>query len=272
MRTVSLLTLTALLFAQVACADQASPSPGVPGDVKQKASGQFESQFTGTLGKIVDEAVTQIQLREQAHVAEGVRPVQHLVVPGPGGRTALAYARETPDGLTWPLLILIPGAEPGKSPGVRVEASYETFKAHALSRMEWSEDGFYLAVLTQTSTLAGPGGELAVLMPGTGRGKVIDRDVVSFSMSKDGRWLVYEKAKNVDDMTGPRLLMLSDGATGKQHVVTELAYPKEQVWRLDVPDSESGKAKLALRDYSGGLAHPRDSEAVIDLVEARLSK
>jgi hypothetical protein len=257
------LLVTALVAASIVHAEPASPSP----------TPDMKGQFNATLGKIVDEAVTQIQLREQAKIAEGVRPVPHLVVPGPAGRTALAYGRETPDGMTFPILILIPG-EPAasNSPSVKVEATYEVFKAHAITRMEWSADGFYLAVLSQQSSLAGPGGELAVLMPGSGRGKQIDRDVVSFSMSKDGRWLVYEKAKTKDDMTGPRLLMLSDGATGKQHLLTELAYPKEQIARLDAPDSETGKAKLSLRDYSGGLTNPKDSEAVIDLVEARLSK
>lgn len=231
-----------------------------------------KTTFSNALDQTVDVALTAIRQREEMQMVDGIRPVDHIVLPGPGGRTALTYARETPDGLTWPLIILIPGAGTGKSPSVAVETVYETIKAHQIGRMEWSEDGFYLAVLTQSTSLMGPGGDLVVAMPGSGRAKRIDRDVTSFAMSKDGRWLLYEKMKTTDDQTGPRLLMISDGATGQRRQVAELAYPKEQVASLGVPDGDSNKAKVKLRDYSGGLANPKDNEAVVDLVGARLQK
>lgn len=228
--------------------------------------------FSSELDHTVEVALSAIRQRDAMQMVDGVRPVEHLVLPGPGGRTAVTYARETPDGMTWPLLILIPGAGTGKSPSVAVEAVYETLKAHRIGRMEWSEDGFYLAVLTQSTSLVGPGGELVVAMPGSGRAKRIDRDVVAYAMSRDGRWLLYEKMKSTDDHTGPRLLMVSDGATGQRRQIAELPYPKEQVAALGVPDVESGKAKVTLRDYSAGLASPKDAEAVVDLVGARIAR
>ena len=228
--------------------------------------------FSSALDQTVDVALTAIHQKEEMQMVDGVRPVDHIVLPGPGGRTALTYARETPDGLTWPLIILIPGAGTGKSPSVGVETVYESIHANKIGRMEWSEDGFYLAVLTQSTSLIGPGGDLIVAMPGSGHAKKIDRDVTSFTMSRDGRWLLYEKLKATDDHTGPRLLMISDGATGQRRQVTELAYPKEQVAGLGVPDVESGKAKVTLRDYSAGLANPKDLDTTVDLVGGRMIK
>lgn len=229
-----------------------------------------KTTFTNALDQAVDVALTAIRQREEMQMVDGIRPVDHIVLPGPGGRTALTYARETPDGLHWPLIILIPGAGTGKGPSVAIESVYETLKAHKIGRMEWSEDGFYLAVLTQSTNLMGPGGDLVVAMPGSGRAKRIDRDVTSFAMSKDGRWLLYEKMKATDEPTGPRLLMISDGATGQRRQVAELAYPKEQVAGFGVPEGD--KAKVTLRDYSAGLANPKDNEAVVDLIGGRLQK
>lgn len=232
-----------------------------------------KTTFSSELDRTVDLAVTAIHQREEAQMVDGVRPVEHLCVPGPGGRTAMAYARETPDGLTWPIVILIPGpAIEGKSPSVAIEATYEGIHAHHIGKMEWSEDGFYLAVLTQSTSLVGPGGELIVAMPGSGHAKRIDKDVTTFSMSRDGRWLVYEKTKNSDDQTGPRQLMVSDGATGQRKLITEVAYPKEQVAKIGTPDNDTGKAKITLRDYSASLANPKDSEATVDLVGGRIAK
>lgn len=255
-----LLYLLILALTAPACADT-SPK-----------SGGGRSPFTSELDRTVEVALTAIRQREDMQMVDGVRPVDHLVVPGPGGRTAMTYARETPDGITWPLLILIPGAGTGRSPSVAIEAVYETLKAHRIGRMEWSEDGFYLAVLTRSTSLVGPGGELVVAMPGSGRAKRIDRDVVSFAMSRDGRWLLYEKMKASDEHTGPRLLMVSDGATGQSKKIAELPYPREQVASFGIPDVDSGKAKVMLRDYSRGLTSPRDAEAVVDLVGARMAR
>ena len=228
--------------------------------------------FSSELDRTVDIALAAIQQREQAQMIDGVRPVENIVLPGPNGRTALTYARETPDGRTWPLIILIPGQADGKSPSVGVEAVYDTIKAHKIGRMEWSDNGYYLAVLTQVSSLAGPGGDLIVAMPGNGHAKKIDGDVTSYAMSKDGRWLVYEKMKTTDDQTGPRLLMVSDGATGQRKQIAEISYPREQVSQIGVPDLESGKAKVTIRDYTTSLANPKDVEATVDLVGARLAR
>lgn len=243
----------------------------LPAFAETAPSGGKDS-LSNALDKTVDAALVAIRQREEMQMVDGIRPVDHIVLPGPGGRTALAYARETPDGMVWPLIILIPGATTGKSPSVAVESVYETLKAHRIGRMEWSEDGFYLAVLTQATSLTGPGGDLVVAMPGTGHAKRIDRDVVSFSMSKDGRWLLYEKMKTTDDHTGPRQLMVSDGATGQRKLVADVPFPKEQVAALGIPDTESNKAKVTLRDYSAGLANPKDIESVVDLLQARLTK
>jgi len=272
--------LLALVLVGPACADSTPPAnassmpPGLAPQSLQGAIKQSESTFSAVLGHTVDVAMNQIQAREQAQMVDGTRPVDHVMVPGPAGRTALAYARETPDGLEWPLLILFAGPPAnGKSPSVALEASYDTMiRAHKIGKMEWSDDGYYLAVLTQTTSLMGPGGDLFVVMPGVGRAKKIDRDVMGYSMSKDGRWLVYEKMKAPDDLTGPRQLMVSDGATGQVRLIQDLGYPKEQVAQLGVPDVDSGKAKVTLRDYTAGLANPKDVEAVLDLVGGRLTR
>src|SRR5437868_3399258 len=102
--------LLAAALATPACADTSPKSP----------SGR--TQFSAELDHTVDVALSAIRQREDNQMVDGIRPVEHVMLPGPGGRTALAYARETPDGMTWPLMILIPVPGTGKGPQMAIEA------------------------------------------------------------------------------------------------------------------------------------------------------
>lgn len=235
-------------------------SPGPAGVADPAAVAEFRRILEGT----VDEAIGQVQAQEGAKTIPGVRPVEQLVVPGPRGLIALAHARETPDGTRWPVLIL------ESTPKLEVSALFDVFTAYRVTRMVWSFDGLFLAVLTQSESLSGPGGQLAVLIPAEGRARLIDRDVFSFTMSPDGRHLVYEKSAKPGDLYGPRRLVHFDGATGKQAVIERLDYPRVQVGSMGDIDKAGTSVAVTLKDYSQGLTRVSDVRGTLDLVAGKL--
>jgi len=235
------------------------------------ATADLSSNFVALVNRGVDDALKEINARDRMQVLDAGRPVSQIAVRGPGGLIALSWARESPEGLRWPLVILRPGIGQDEPP-MTVDACSDSIIAHGITRLEWSSDGAYLAVLTQSESLDSPGGMLAVMRSKTGVMHVVDNDVIRFAMSADGRHLVFEKAKARGDLTGPRVLVHNDGAAGRKTVLHEVPFPVEQITSLGPVDSKTGKIPVSLKDYSAGLTRPVQIAAEIDLTSGRFHR
>jgi hypothetical protein len=235
---------------------------------KASASDGPGTAFLGFVNRGVDDAIKEISKRDRLRILDAARPGSQLAVRGPKGLLALSWSRETPDGLRWPLVILRQSTDPAGPPAM-IDACTDAIIAYRITRMEWSADGMYLVVLTQSESLDAPGGMLAVLRPGTGAMYVVDRDVTCFTMSPDGRHLCFEKAKEPGNLTGPRLLVHNDGSAGQRKVLREVPFPTEQIASLGPVNAKTGRVRIALKDYSKGLNRPSEILAEVDLASGR---
>ncbi|MBI4858946.1 MAG: hypothetical protein HY815_01530 [Candidatus Riflebacteria bacterium] len=213
----------------------------------------------------VEWCLNQIQQKEDLQILDGVRPGGQLVVPGPEGRSALAFSRESAEGTRWPIMVL-----KGEAVRPELEGFYDLFPAYRVARLVWSKDGRFLVVHTQTESLDAPGGKLAVILTPTHQVKLIDRDVTRFVMSEDAVQLIYERAKQPGDLMGPRVLVHSDGNSGQRRVLHEVAYPKVQVSELGPYTERSVEVPVILRDYSAGIVKFTEIKGTLDLAKGQL--
>jgi hypothetical protein len=264
-RAAATAALLAIIFVPGMRPRHATAGPEATAAAENRGAENRGAEFTAQVGREIDDAIRAISARERDRIVIGARPVEHVVARGPGGLVALAYARETPDGILWPILVLRGGGQ-----RLAVVAALDFLRAFRIDRMEWGGGGAYLAVLTQSDSLAGPGGQLAIIMVESARAKHVDDGVFSFTMSRDGRHLVYQRAKDPANLHGPREIVHSDGVSGERRVVAELDYPTVQLARLGALDAAAGRVPVKLRDYTQGLTRAVDVPAVLDLTAGKL--
>lgn len=271
------LALTAPGLA-LAASPAAAPSPQASSAATAPVEGGAPGGTTlaTTLNSAVDAALLQFVHADRVQLFEGRRPTEQRWIDGPAGRTALVWPMDHPEGTRWQIHVyssVRPATAgpvaPGSGPGLELLATYDVLRAHQITASQWSSDGEYLAVLSQTESLTRPGGELVVMMPGRAMAKRIDTAVFRFAMSPDGQHLVYEKARSAQDLLGAHDVVHMDGATGQPRVIHPLAYPTWQVERLGPFQAGSPKVEAALADYSGGLARQRIVTGHLDLAQGK---
>ena len=229
--------------------------------VKQ-ATSQSQGEFRQQIDQDVGVMLQQIELMAQNRTYASPYPVSHETVIGPEGWTALLIARPTPQGRRWFTTL---SREAGK-----IDQAYDFLVAADVRSAMFNPTGDYLAIHAGSESPEHPSGKLVVIATRPRRATIIDDEVTRYSMSPDGRYIVYVRLKEPEALDGERAIILLDGMSGERTVLKVLEFPRQQITAFGDWESEPNRIGVDLVDYSKGLLGAKLLHGVIHVAEGTL--
>lgn len=252
---------------------------GQPADPKQASSAQLQQQYVTDVSQQIESVVK--SMSTELFPSDPFFTSRTALHPG-GKVAALALSREQSGENRWAVLIL------DKST-LEVSQVYDFLRAYHLNRMEWSPDGGCLLVLAEDVALSGPPATLALIDTKSKRAYVVDRNVWQYTLSPDGKELVYERCEKADQTLGRREIRrvgfaklletlrdptLTAEKTLKEHVAIlragtglpalSLDYPREQLEGFKSWSSDSTTLHMSVYRYGPGATQPARARMALD--------